>query len=558
MKGKGLFFVVALFLFTPFISHAQNHEMVVDDFLTSGKFLEEVILGDTTADGQRADLDRVYVLKRGGSYYISVSLENKNTASGAWPLRIKAQDGDGARPIIYAYRGTSGNYSAQMFQNDDVLDLKGLILVGWSQGIEDFDRNVTRIINNNALGGSIYIDDCVLKDGKSTLIQTTAAASYVKLTNSVFANSANLRETNIGNGRAVDFRDVAIDSVLIENCSFMNFTDRVLRHYNAKAPLNKFTLNHCTFLNGLAEHGCISLGLIQGDVTITNNLFVDNFIFGNDSTAYQGTDSRMAEFAYTGEMAPNGQYVMTFIGSVPNDTSYISWDVKNNYYSVSPSVQALYDEHQAEGIGDLVPLTHHINSKLGADSVNAFKKVASPIVFDDAPAIPIAFAEWFFKPIEEGGAGKSKNNGNFTSDVDFDRKDPAYFQNTIDLKYSQSSEAFSGGTDGKPVGALNWWDGVVSVQKYTNVIPNDFSLDQNYPNPFNPATKITYSIPKDSKVRLEVFDVLGRKVAELVNAHQSAGVYKVDFDGSQLSSGIYIYRLSTSDMLLTKKMMLLK
>ncbi len=88
--------------------------------------------------------------------------------------------------------------------------------------------------------------------------------------------------------------------------------------------------------------------------------------------------------------------------------------------------------------------------------------------------------------------------------------------------------------------------------------PSAFKLMQNYPNPFNPATTITYQLASLSDVKLEVFDVLGRKVATLVNARQSAGVHSVTFNASNLASGIYFYRLQAGSFLETKKMMLVK
>lgn len=78
----------------------------------------------------------------------------------------------------------------------------------------------------------------------------------------------------------------------------------------------------------------------------------------------------------------------------------------------------------------------------------------------------------------------------------------------------------------------------------TGEIPLTFSLSQNYPNPFNPATKINFSIPTNSIVNLEVFDILGRKVSTLLNEQKPSGVYEVNFNASELSSGIYIYKLT--------------
>jgi hypothetical protein len=94
-------------------------------------------------------------------------------------------------------------------------------------------------------------------------------------------------------------------------------------------------------------------------------------------------------------------------------------------------------------------------------------------------------------------------------------------------------------------------------------IARAFHLAQNYPNPFNPTTTIRYEIPVTSDVKLEIFDVLGRKVSTLVNARLSAGQYDATFDASSLSSGVYFYRLQASGaanhhFIQTKKMILVK
>ena len=88
--------------------------------------------------------------------------------------------------------------------------------------------------------------------------------------------------------------------------------------------------------------------------------------------------------------------------------------------------------------------------------------------------------------------------------------------------------------------------------------PIEFSLSQNYPNPFNPTTKISYQLPKESKVVLRVYDILGSEVATIVNEYQEAGYKELDFDASSLSSGIYIYKISAGDFVSSKKMIVAK
>jgi photosystem II stability/assembly factor-like uncharacterized protein len=103
----------------------------------------------------------------------------------------------------------------------------------------------------------------------------------------------------------------------------------------------------------------------------------------------------------------------------------------------------------------------------------------------------------------------------------------------------------------------------IGINPISTEIPNAYSLSQNYPNPFNPATKIRFDIPnvgsgRDRSVKLVIYDLLGREVAILVNEELKPGVYDVDFDGFNLPSGVYYYRLSSGNYTQTKKMVLLK
>jgi hypothetical protein len=88
--------------------------------------------------------------------------------------------------------------------------------------------------------------------------------------------------------------------------------------------------------------------------------------------------------------------------------------------------------------------------------------------------------------------------------------------------------------------------------------PARFALEQNYPNPFNPTTTIRFSVPEQSWYRLTVQNLLGQQVACLVNGMMAAGSYSVQFDGQNLTSGAYFYRLERGPSILTKKMIIIK
>ena len=98
----------------------------------------------------------------------------------------------------------------------------------------------------------------------------------------------------------------------------------------------------------------------------------------------------------------------------------------------------------------------------------------------------------------------------------------------------------------------------VGVSDNKPAMVEKFSLANNYPNPFNPSTKIQYTLPTNEFVSLKVYDIIGREVATLVNQQQSAGVYDVNFNASNLTSGIYFYKIDAGSFVDVKKMMLLK
>ncbi|MBK7107228.1 MAG: Ig-like domain-containing protein [Ignavibacteriae bacterium] len=107
------------------------------------------------------------------------------------------------------------------------------------------------------------------------------------------------------------------------------------------------------------------------------------------------------------------------------------------------------------------------------------------------------------------------------------------------------------------------YDVITNIEKVKNSFPNKIELLQNYPNPFNPNTNITFTIPyneenENATVKLIVYDILGREVITLVNEIKKPGIYKINFDGNNLSSGIYYYQLKYGNSVISKKMLLLK
>ena len=144
------------------------------------------------------------------------------------------------------------------------------------------------------------------------------------------------------------------------------------------------------------------------------------------------------------------------------------------------------------------------------------------------------------------------------------------------MLYSQSSIVYDAGTvieigtsadvcagtitiNGGYSGNGRFCNGTVDVgsEEDTQAL-KEFSLSQNYPNPFNPVTIISYQLPKTGFVTLKVYDVLGNDVVTLVNEEKPAGNYNINFDASELPSGVYYYKIRAGNYVETKKMMFLK
>ena len=101
-------------------------------------------------------------------------------------------------------------------------------------------------------------------------------------------------------------------------------------------------------------------------------------------------------------------------------------------------------------------------------------------------------------------------------------------------------------------------DYILAGVQQVDAIPGDLNLKQNYPNPFNPSTEISFTLPSSAQTTLRVFNVLGQNVATLANEYLTAGSHKVSFSAGTLPSGVYMYRLESGNLSVSKKMMLNK
>lgn len=139
--------------------------------------------------------------------------------------------------------------------------------------------------------------------------------------------------------------------------------------------------------------------------------------------------------------------------------------------------------------------------------------------------------------------------------------DPFFTTTTYRGAFAQNGTWANGWSNFRP-DTVNYKLLPIGIQPVSNIVPGTFNLKQNYPNPFNPVTSISFGIPQSGNAKLSVFDILGREVAVLVNENLTAGEYKINFNASNLPSGVYMYRLNVNgdkaNFTDTKKLILVK
>ena len=554
----GLLAVMLLvFLVLCAVPAAQAGEKRLSSYTVSGQFMNDQIYADTLSNGQRRDSSCVYVLTRGSLYLVNAAITNSG-----WSLGIKAQDSAGSRPVILlADAQGSTRPPGSMVTVRANLFFKNLII----SGFDERDPNEVgglqgNLLNMTAAGYNIVIDSCILTNSNGNHVRTDAAPHLIKITNSIFANMGYLGTSNLGAGKAIDVRAGSVDSLVVVNTTFVNWQDRIIRHYSSTANINYLRFEHNTLVNGMSYHGLLSLGRMGKQAAIVNNLIVDGFALGNDTDAV-----RQAEFTDSGEKDQWAGARMTWVISNPNDTT--KWNIRNNYYAVSDSGQAFYTNAGANpALTEGSPLTWHLNTKVGADSAKAFQKIS--LTFNNVPKVMTEFMRWYRKPIALGGAGKTKGVVGWSAAVDYDRRTYRYYRDSLDCKYPTGSALYTAASGGYPIGDLNWfptkkvlWDNdpvATDVADESGGMPEAYALSQNYPNPFNPSTTISFSLPKGGNTTLVVYNLLGQKVSTLVAAELPAGQHKVSLNASNLSSGVYFYRLQSGRFIEVKKMMLLR
>ena len=617
-------FLFVLILIAPLMMSAQ--ELVLEDYSHSGsKYLNALVNADSTSAEFIAGT-RIYILRKDGQYLFNATM----TSYSGKPKVFKVDPTDpgyygiGMKPECYgvlsAANALPGNFIAQ--QNGGLVELHNLNISNYFNGFAGGSDSLIQrqqgglvLIGTAGGTGRIKIDSCVLHGPNGNHVRTDGPIDTVIITNTIFADMGNVFPSNFGAGKALDLRNRPVAYVKLQNCTFINYQDRIVRHYTSNGPISNFIFDHNTCINGMSYHGFLSLGKVDstgtGTLQITNNLLVDHFALGAD-TAY----IRQVEFSDPGELDPlNNQPRMAWVMTNKNNAAV--WNIQKNYYVITDSGAAMrslpapFIPRAYAGKEDPF-LTLNMNKNLalqGKDTTKTFTKLQN-ISFTSVPGLMTSMIRWVYLPrtstmtlagtysnpdyngpgagitktynLTVNGDGKEKNGGdaNYKASfiatgiyaLDYNRKSLDWYAwypyegeigvgvgNVLNANFRSDVNLSALGTDGKVIGDTRWsYLGSVGVNNTKSQMPSKYSLDQNYPNPFNPSTSFTYEVGNAGFVSVKVYDLLGREVATLVNEFKQAGSYPATWNAASFGSGVYFYKMQSGSFTSTKKMILMK
>jgi hypothetical protein len=292
------------------------------------------------------------------------------------------------------------------------------------------------------------------------------------------------------------------------------------------------------------------------------------------------TDTVMLEAYYKNKaIGGYGPYSTDFPGECP--ASYLPWTGGTPPFRVV-NVPNIWMNSRTLGLFNTstYPAIRQQNNY-----INVEVKTVTPVIKDAATANQMALWNASMWGVPNILANTITQSGYIFGDFDpatipgYETEDGAGITKFTDLNenFAQTGTVKVSSIDGFPIGALHWTNDIDSynsaiayagvriisspplgVENNSSGLPLNYELSQNYPNPFNPTTNIDFTLAKAFDVKLSVFNMLGQKVAILVDNPMKAGQHSIVFDARKLSSGVYFYRLDTGGFLLVKKMMFLK
>ncbi len=584
---KVLTIAIAMALLIPALSFAQTVVKVPSDaFGGNGGNLNNAVAAAVTAGTLS---NTVFELEPAGYYIITGTIEvpagKKLTITAPEPGNTAAT----ALPQLL-WTSAAGVSTANFITAFGDLSLKNIWFF-YANVLGDQRGSPIKLADDPGKTKKADFEGCLFEysnvGNEGAAIGVTCASVDITVKNCYFRNNVDAHFRYYGRAVAFPYSTTGwgIKSILFENCTFANM-GYVYMQEAAEYGLD-VRFNHCTFLN------VVMYALESGwwkTMATTNCLFVNTFMFGDIP-------------AVTGKADQNGGTIridsVKNFGFVPPFTEadrkiyfgYNSYAITawlKDWMQNSPYSLNMKKTRQ----NDQVPIPQPMLSKATLRFFDTVDVATKKKVF------PLMTRENNIDGVEPGFVLEPTNldslklflNKKWSDNTDanwaWKIKENALivkWPNEENLSYSNATLK-AAGMSKFPLGDLYHWYPtqytawkaqlatenkfiqdrldkgipVVGIAKDDNSIPSEFSLSQNYPNPFNPTTTIKFSVPVTGHITLKVYDMLGQLVATLSDGIHQAGNYNASFDGSNLASGIYVYRLQSESVTISKKFVLMK
>ena len=556
-----------------YVLETRGDTIVIKDFYDMGD--QPNSLADVLAADDAAPAGRVYELQANGYYPQSAGIQSPArpvVIAGATTTPLVQSDGD-APPIICGYTSSSGGMNLSddvTVKNCSIYQISASGTLGWAY----FGYNIE--------GLTLTLENCLMEHTRWVMVNSnTVANSTLKISDCYFVNM--IGEPCRRNGGVYDNVNHNTAEIFVENSTHVNAQGMTYKFRNY--PVGKAWFNHNTFIN-IGSTVFENLGYLS-DYAVTNNIFVNC----NVQPYMKGLDYGETDV----DSLPMG---IINCRALPDDFEQLDRKIL-----VDGNVVAWSDE--LSDVVDLVSAAETNGTTEWYDQMITMNTRTQAMFDDDATYPNLTEGRWYkvmphfaetqnlftdqldnFKDccvatVDEAGTALLEvwrviN----TADDDYIYHD---WPIPIDLSYDNAGFV-AGAYGGFPVGDLNWfptekttWEAqkaaeyaaiqdaldngepLLGIGDGLVTVPEKIKLSQNYPNPFNPETYITYTIPKAGNVTLTVYNAKGQEVATLIdNEYKNATSDEVKFDGSKLSSGIYIYTLTVDSYKVSKKMVLMK
>lgn len=551
----------------------------------NGPTLDQVILADTTASGERAhnvyqlvSLDTTYLFDGTITLNSSVTIEGvPDPTTGRLPCIQPDVLGDGSIPgLLFTFSGDGTSYTVKNLYLLGIA-INNAVNYGGGQAIQVSSDNMR-----------LVVDNCVFEQWSQFAIGYSGNWDKFFITNSKFRNMTTqpnqwyvgelLRNENYIGAFKTDSIVIKNNTMLCVSGYATAATGGIVNYYEFSHNNIVYTFKNPFFLDRMVN------------AKFNDNLFYGVYAGGQNKTEYSGgwdsfTAGTVASIITMGPLDSTTAadllgHASTGAGD-PAAELLRKVEVMNNVYYWPPDLEAFWTAWNDTATVDTIYTPVFMNEQ----SIDMFTDKAKWPGFIESgnlnvdpsfgASIPdvlnagtgnangVGLLNWF--TAVRSGTGTTETYGyQFTQVGNTEDWTPPWpLPETDDMQYSNAALMMAA-TDGLPVGDLNWFGLVTAVESPEQAeLPDDFFLLQNYPNPFNPTTNITYKIARVADVQLSIYNLLGQKVRTLINDRRNTGSYTVQWDGKDelgraVATGVYLYKLEASGVVHTQKMLLMQ